>query len=496
MPRFWIVGASIFLAVLVAGLGAPTGAQGIATPYPLLMSRDTAKRVIAAWNEERPYVPGEVLVKFRDGVTPAEQGRAMSVMRAPLDSAETTWVGDVLLARTPAEPDAEAAAGVLGRQPEVEWAQPNYVRRLNAAPNDSAYSRQWNFDLIDMPRAWEMNQGATSDVTVAVIDTGITTMAAAYPFSLWTGSQFELVNIPVGINPDIAAARIEPGLDFVFWAGPVIDMVGHGTHVAGTILEETNNSLGLAGIAYQATLLPLKVCFGYWELQIAQSSLGIPGFVDPRDDGGCPDAAIAEAVRYAADQGVNAINLSLGGPFQSPIMLDAITYAVNRGVFVAIAGGNGFEVGNLTQYPAAYAPQVAGVVSLGAVGRSQRRAYYSSTGSYIGLVAPGGDVRDGGLAGVVYQVSLFGLDFDPFTIIRPRFDRYSEVPSQGTSMAAAHATGVAALLHTQGITEPAAIEAALKRFARDLGSPERDDEHGDGLINARDVLFGFGVGGQ
>ena len=63
-------------------------------------------------------------------------------------------------------------------------------------------------------------------------------------------------------------------------------------------------------------------------------------------------------------------------------------------------------------------------------------------------------------------------------------------------MAAAHATGVAALLHTQGITEPAAIEAALKRFARDLGSPERDDEHGDGLINARDVLFGFGVGGQ
>ena len=227
MPRFWIVGASIFLAVLVAGLGAPTGAQGIATPYPLLMSRDTAKRVIAAWNEERPYVPGEVLVKFRDGVTPAEQGRAMSVMRAPLDSAETTWVGDVAAGthsrgtRTPRRPPA-----FLAGKPEIEWAQPNYVRRLNAAPNDPAYSRQWNFDLIDMPRAWEMNQGATSDVTVAVIDTGITTMATAYPFSLWTGSQLELVNIPVGINPDIAAARIEPGLDFVFWAGPVIDMVG------------------------------------------------------------------------------------------------------------------------------------------------------------------------------------------------------------------------------------------------------------------------------
>jgi serine protease len=449
--------------------------------------------MVLASQEELPFVPGEVLVKFRAGTTTASQSGALSIMRGPIDAAESQWIGDVLLARTTAEPDAEAAAAALRRQPEVEWAQPNYIRRLHATPNDPSFPRQWNFQMIDLARAWDINPGATSNVIVAIIDTGVTTTTANYPFTLWTGARLENVSVPVAVSPDLAPSRILPGRDFVFWAGPVLDLDGHGTHLAGTALEETNNNVGFSGIAYGARLMPLKACLGYWDLQILQSSAGIPGYVNPNQTGGCPDSAVAEAIRFAADNGARAINLSLGGPSTSPIALDAINYAVSRGAFVSMSMGNDYERGNALQYPAAYAPQINGAVSVGSVGRSERRAYYSSTGAHLELAAPGGDIRDGGFPGTVYQIGLFDSDFDPFTVIRPRFDRYFEEPLEGTSSAAPHVTGVAALLYSQGITSPAAIEAAMKRFAKDLGAPGKDNEYGYGLIDARATLRGLGV---
>jgi serine protease len=284
-----------------------------------------------------------------------------------------------------------------------------------------------------------------------------------------------------------------PGRDFVFWDGPVIDFVGHGTHVAGTVLQETNNNLGLAGIAYQARLLPLKACYGYWELQIVMSALGRPGFVDPNEGGGCPDAATSQAIRFAADTGAQIVNLSLGGPGLSPALEAAITYAVGRGTFVSISAGNSFEEGNTVEYPGVYGPSIDGAMTVAAVGRANRRAYYSNIGSQVEIAAPGGDVRDGGFPGMVYQTSLFLPDFNPFTVVRPRFDRYTDIPFQGTSMAAPHVAGLAALLYSQGISRPSAIEAALKRFAVDLGNRGRDDEYGYGLVDARAALRGLGV---
>jgi hypothetical protein len=221
------------------------------------------------------------------------------------------------------------------------------------------------------------------------------------------------------MNPDLSSTRILPGRDFVFWTGPVVDMVGHGTHVAGTILQETNNGLGVAGIAHRARLMPLKACFGYWEIHFALSARGTPGFVHPDDTGGCTDAAIAEAIRYAADNSAHVINLSLGGEDPSPVILQALQYAVGRGLFVSIAAGNAYRMGNPIIYPAKYAEEIAGVVSVGAVGRSSRRAYYSTTGSYVELAAPGGDAQDGGLEGLVYQSSMVEQDFDPRRIVQP-----------------------------------------------------------------------------
>jgi serine protease len=493
MPRYRMAASLVLVLAPLIISGPPAAAQPPVGPHRLLTSASEAQRLIEAWNSQLPFIPGEVLVKFKIGTGSTSQSRALSVMRGPVDAAGMTWMGDILLAQTPGEPDAEAAAAALERQPEVEWARPNYVRQLHATPNDPSYSRQWNFEIINLPRAWDINPGGASEVIVAVLDTGVTTAPATYPFPLWTGSAIETVDVPVSVTPDIAPSRILPGRDFVFWSGPVLDFVGHGTHIAGTVLQETNNGYGLSGIAYRTRLMPLKVCYGYWEVQIVQSASGIPGFVDPRVTGNCPDTAVSEAIRYAADNGAHVISLSLGGPNASPITREALEYAIGKGVFVAISNGNQYERGNPVEYPAAYAPELEGVVSVGAVGRTARRAFYSSTGPHLELVGPGGDSREGGAAGTIYQVGLFSPDFAPTTVIRPRFDRYTEVPMQGTSMATPHAAGLAALLYSQGVRSPAAVEAMMRGLARDLGAAGRDDEYGDGLIDARAALRGLGL---
>lgn len=492
--RRYLICAALVVGALLPLLSSRLAAQQPDATSGPVMTREQAANLVAAWNQELPYVPGEVLVKFRPGSEPVQQTRALSVLRRGPTATETRWIGDVLVVRQPGEANAEAAAAMLQRQPEVLWAQPNYLRPLQTLPNDPSYSRQWNFDLIALPSAWDINPGSNARITVAVIDSGVTTATVTIPRSLWTGRRFEAVPIPFGANPDLAQTRVALGRDFTpFSIGPVLDLVGHGTHVAGTILQETNNSLGLAGIAYKATLLPLKACFGYWELQFLRAELGVPGFVDQNDQGGCRDADVAQAIRYAADAGAQVINVSIGSSQPSPIYLEALQYAVSKGAFVAIAAGNSFEERNPIQYPAAYAAQIDGVVAVGAIGRSKRRSYYSSTGAYVELVAPGGDIRADGLPGVIYQTGVIDDDFDPETVIVPRFDRYYDKPDQGTSMAAPHVAGVAALLYSQGINNPCAIERAMKRFAQDLGPQGRDDEYGFGLIDARATLRGLGV---
>ena len=487
----------VLLGIAVMGGGLTLVAQD-ALPaqgldFPLVHSLEQFEARITAFNDRLPAVPGEVLVKFRQGTGTQQLARTLSVARGDVSWDDSRWIGDAMLVRAPAEHDPEGFAFVLSQQPEVEWVQPNYISWLQLVPNDTSYQRQWNLELIDLPRAWDINRGASSEVTVAVIDSGVTVSDQPHVFPLWNGSRILDFLIPFRRPPDIAASRFTTARDFAFWNGPVLDMDGHGTHVAGTVLQETNNALGFAGVAFNATLMPLKGCIGYWELQIIRSASNVPGFVNPAFSGGCATSDVIAAIRYAADNGAHIINLSLGSPGASPAYLDALRYAVGRGVFVAMATGNDFEDGNPVNYPAMYGRDIDGAMSVGAVGRSSRRAYYSNTSSATEVVAPGGDSRDGGTAGEVYQSGLFEVDFDPHTVTVPRFDRFVDVPFQGTSMAAPHVAGLAALLRTQGITHPAAIEAAIKRFAKDLGPAGHDPEYGAGLIDARASLRGLGL---
>jgi serine protease len=454
-----------------------------------VVDRQHVDNVARAIREHLPYVPGEVLVRYKSGTDTAGQLSVLNTLRLNPTRTRTRWVGEVLHVVSADIDPPEHAAEVLSRQPEVLYAHPNYLRHIDKVPNDPGYSSQWNFDAINMTLAWDINWGATAGknkVIVAVLDTGFTTASGSYNYQLWNGSGFQIYSIPFLPPVDFNLNNVLPGKDFTFSSSRLFDSNGHGTHVAGTILQQTDNGVSYAGIAHGASLLPVKVCSEYWDMQIYWGSVSSPGF-GSKDAGGCSDSDVIAGIRWAVDNGADVINMSLGGTDPSPAYRDAFRYAVEHGTFIAIAAGNEAQNGNPPVYPAYYATEFDGVVAVGAINRSLQRASYSSYGSYVELAAPGGDS-----SGYVWQVVPWSSDLST-SLASPRYDRYTGGGKSGTSMATPHVAGVAALLYNQGITKPAAIEAALKRFAKDLGSPGRDNDFGFGLIDARATLRGLGV---
>jgi serine protease len=483
----------------------------------LRITADQAARLVDASTRGLDYMPGEVIVRFRALTTPAARQRALNALRGRPDLRDLEWRGPVAIVRDLTQPDAHVLADQLSRQPEVVYAEPNYIVRLPprhdrvvrtepagesvtpaATPNDDDFTTyQWNFSLIDMPAAWDIQPGGSSDVIVAVLDTGITTTAQSQTFRIWTGSAFENVPMAFAVNSDLSGARLTDARDLTFLdPGPVLDMDGHGTHVSSTIGEDTNNGLLLAGLAYNVRIMPVKVCRGYWEELIIRAASNITGFPSPIA-GGCPIIDIADGIRYAADRGARVMNLSLAGSSPQATIQDALTYAVQRGAFVAVAMGNDFNFGNPVMYPARYAQDIMGVMSVASVTKSQTRASYSSTGAHAEIAAPGGQLQGGVDQGVIWQSSMFPPDSNPGFpdfVRRPRFDRYDGVGITGTSMATPHVAGLAALLIAQspGIS-PANVERAIRATARDLGPVGKDNDFGYGLIQPRRALFGWGL---
>jgi len=483
------------VGVFVLAVFVPTRAQVPSIP---LAPREVIEGFIQAATDHLDYLPGEVLIKFKPGVSVQGQQRALMALRSRPSTSDLQWVGSTALYRDRTQPNARILAAQLSEQPEVAYAEPNYLLHTQLMPNDPSYStRQWNFAAINMSGAWDISPGGSNSTIVAIVDSGVTVVPTqSIAVKTWSGSAIVPTQVPLGPSPDHDVSRFVSPIDFtVSLTAPstfVYDLDGHGTHTSSTVGESTNNGVAEAGIAYKTRIMPVKVCFGYWDIQFQMSAAGVQGFT-PLGAGGCPTSAVAAGIRWAADHGANVINLSLVGSSPSTTLLDALTYAVQHGVFVAISAGNSFEDGNPPQYPGSYASNLAGAVAVAAVGRSLNHAYYSTTGPYVELAAPGGDDRDGGADGEVWQATLCPFDSDELRVIFPRFDRYCEVPYEGTSMAAPHVAGAAALLVSRGITDPALIEAMLTKTARDLGTPGRDNLFGFGLVQPRAALFGFGI---
>jgi serine protease len=394
--------------------------------------------------------PDDILVDLKDDVTPEA---IAAVERA--EGIHLTLVDDTAAATKlyrahvdPARRDAILAE--LARRPEVEIAEPDAQVMLSPEeaavrapvaepthegfPNDPQYKFQWHLNQIGMPEAWKLADG--NGVIVAVLDTGV-----AYE----DYKNFHLL-------PDLKGITFVDPYDFVTNTKHANDDHGHGSHVTGTIAQVTNNGIGVAGVARNVRIMPLKVLSG--------SGSGSVG-------------GIADAIRYAADHGAKVINMSLGGAFPSSILKKAVAYAHGKGVTVVCAAGN--DGRGRVGYPAAY----PGAIAVSATQFDEATTFYSNWGKDIDIAAPGGNTRvdqngDGMPDGVLQNTIAIG---------DPTKDDYFGY--MGTSMASPHVAGVAALVVGEGVTDPDRVEKILKDSAR---KPDKQtyttDKYGAGIVNA------------
>jgi serine protease len=407
--------AMLMIANIVVANSKILGKKIAITPFDEKLIPEAIEKI-----DKVKFVQDEIIVKFKGDVKP------FRVIKVP--------EGKV----------AEKIKEYLERR-DVIYAEPNYIAYALWVPNDPYYKYQWHLDNpvyggIHMEKAWDISKGSNS-VIVAVVDTGI----AYENYGIYCKA------------PDFAQTCFVQGYDFVNNDAHPNDDNGHGTHVAGTIAQSTNNALGVAGIAFNSCLMPVKVL---------------------NSQGSGTYANVAAGIRYAVDNGAKIISLSLGGSSDSQVLKDAVKYAYEKGVTVIAACGN--DNSSSCVYPAAYDDYV---IAVGATQYDETKAPYSNYGPSLDLVAPGGNNNldqnnDGYADGVLQQ-----------TFASRRYCSFGYYFFQGTSMAVPHVSGVAALLIANGNAKtPDEVRAALQQTAEDLGAPGRDDVYGYGLVDAYAAL--------
>jgi subtilisin family serine protease len=313
---------------------------------------------------------------------------------------------------------APAYAARLGALPGVRGVEPNARVQAATAPNDPYFGDyQWNLRQIRAPEAWDLTTGDRR-VIIAIVDTGIALD-----------------------HPDLAA-KLVPGINLVTPDQPPNDDNGHGTHVAGIAAAATNNAEGVAGVSWEARLMPVKALDA---------------------DGGADVDRVAQGMVWAVDHGARVLNLSFTGAESTAALGEAVQYARDHGALVVAA------VGNDGRAEATYPAALEGVLAVGATDRNDQRLSSSNTGPYVALAAPGQQV--------------------PSTFWAPGVgNTYAQAST--TSQAPPHVAGVAGLIWSVNPElRGDAVRALLVNHADDVWPPGRDDETGAGRVDAlRSVL--------
>jgi subtilisin family serine protease len=423
--RLWIQPLFLFLLIILPS--ASFGADGILFP-------------LDGNNEHSNGVPiprfkaGEMLIKFKSGVSTdavkavCTENRA-SHLRTLQGTRTQVW-------RVP-EGKEEGIAAQLTMQPDVLYAEPNYIYRIFTTPNDPDYTEQWAHQaVIGSSSAWDVSTGST-DIVIAILDSGID-----------------------ADHPDLSD-KIVAGYDFVHGDDIPDDENGHGTHVSGIAAAATNNNTGVAGMDWQARIMPVKVVNYYgW---------GEAGHV-------------SQGIIWAYQHGALVINLSLGGDEYSQTMQDAVNAAHAAGCLVVAAMGN-HRSDNPTSYPAAF----DNVFAVAATTRSDIYANYSQYGSHCDIAAPGGQMADISDANGIYST----MPTQTGTYFTGGEFSYSTGYDylQGTSMATPFVSGLAALIRAvKPAWTPDQVQAAIEDTAVDLGPVGWDEDYGYGRIDADAAL--------
>ena len=409
---------------------------------------------------------GGLIVAFRPAVEERDIERALR--QAGVREGRRGGYGTRYLVNVAEDVAPARALERLRSMDEVDYAEVNGLVHKDAAqtftPNDPRYNIQWNFRMVGAERTWGIQKGSPT-VAVAVLDTGVAFEDYADPR---TGQQFRKAL-------DWEGTVFLPGHDFVNDDDHANDDEGHGTHVASTVAQATNNNRSFAGLAFNCALMPVKVL----------DRDGFGTFFD-----------VAEAIDYAANftqngqHPVKVINLSLGGDGSSEDVRRAVDRAFAAGVVIVAAAGNDGK--GTIEFPAA----LSGVMAVGAVDARKERAYYSNFGPQLSVVAPGGDCGRNDSQNVFGADCVWQQGLNPDLVAIGRYDSFVSLGQDGTSTATPHVAAAAALLISQGITDPGAVRAALEQTAERLGGAPaggRNDSFGSGLIAPAKALAGLGL---
>ncbi|MBI5676548.1 MAG: S8 family serine peptidase [Nitrospirae bacterium] len=342
------------------------------------------------------YMPGELLVKFRDGTSAiTAEGLHSSINAVRKKVLKEIRVHQIKL---PESVTVTEAVEHYQHDPNVEYAEPNYIIHKAAVPSDQYFNNLWGLNNtgqnggvsdadIDAPEAWDITTGS-HDVIIAVIDTGIASGHPDLSGNIWRNAGES--NCADDIDND-GNGYIDDcnGWDFIGNDNDPSDYDGHGTHVSGTIAAQGNNSIGIAGIMWDAQIMPLRI-------------LGVSG------SGTIADAA--SAILYANAKGARIINNSWGGSGYSQVLKDAVD--ASNALVVCAAGNNGTDNDALPFYPASYTS--SNIISVAASDNNDMLAFFSNYGiNSVDIAAPGVNIYS------TFQVLTYGV---PVTIYSEDFD--------------------------------------------------------------------------